>query len=46
MITTLENGYTNSMTKGIDGIISRKHVRHAFKITDDVERKKDCRDSL
>lgn len=25
--------------KGIDGIISRKHIRNAHKITDDIERK-------
>src|SRR5215211_776662 len=25
--------------KGIDGIVSRKHIRNAYKITDDIERK-------
>jgi transposase len=25
--------------KGIDGIISRKHIRNAYKITEDIERK-------
>ena len=25
--------------KGIDGIVSRKHIRNAYKIMDDIERK-------
>ena len=27
------------MKKGIDGIVSRKHVQNAHKITEDIERK-------
>ena len=39
MTITLENGYTDFNEKGIDGIVSRKHVRNAHKITADIERK-------
>lgn len=31
--------------KGIDGIVSKKHIRNAHKITEDIERKIDCGDS-
>ena len=44
MILLRDEGYTQYLIhrfneKGIDGIISRKHIRNAHKITDNIERK-------
>ena len=47
MIIILENGYIHRFNeKGIDGIIvSKKQIRNAHKITEDIERKIVCGDS-
>ena len=39
MISILENGYIDSMRKGIEGIISELHIHKPVRITMEIEKK-------
>ena len=38
MITTSENGFIDSMKKGVEGIISKIHTHKSIKFTDAIEK--------